>query len=103
MTSTAIFKGKIFLQVPAQRLLLLLAVPMIGIVLLMAVFRNTLPHWTGPAYITLIPLVAAWLTSLQLTAKIPVQAKWALGFTTVLLIPAIVIINWLPYNWGSKE
>jgi len=90
----------------AQRLLLLIAMPMTGVVWLMAVFRDTLPHWTGPAYTTLIPLAAAWLVAVQNNTKqrmIPAPAKWALLFTGSLLLPLFVVIQWFPYNIGNKE
>jgi hypothetical protein len=106
LAMAAIIKKQPFMPAPSQRLLLLLSLPMMAVVLFMAVFRDTLPHWTGPAYTTLIPVLAAYLASRQIEAEqwiIPAPAKWALSFTVVLLIPAIIVIKWLPFNIGSKE
>ena len=103
---TAVVKKQSFMPAPQQRLLLLLSLPAISLVLFMAIFRDTLPHWTGPAYTTLIPLLAAYLAARQIKIEqwvIPASAKWALMFTIVLLFPVIIIIKWLPYNAGNKE
>ncbi|HLO92007.1 MAG TPA: glycosyltransferase family 39 protein [Lentimicrobium sp.] len=43
------------------RLLVNIALPLILIFLVISLFRSTLPHWSGPAYVTLIPLTAAWI------------------------------------------
>ena len=102
----AIAKKQLFMPLPSQRLLLLLSLPMIALVLFMSVFNDTLPHWTGPAYTTLIPLVAAYLFSRQADnaqSALPAVAKWALSLTIVLLFAAIVIIKWLPSPIGSRK
>lgn len=46
---------------PRLRMLLFVALPPILIFLVIGLFRATLPHWTGPAYVSLIPLAAVWL------------------------------------------
>ncbi len=43
------------------RLLLLIGLPLIGLFLFFSLFRATLPHWTGPAYNTLLLLAATAL------------------------------------------
>jgi 4-amino-4-deoxy-L-arabinose transferase-like glycosyltransferase len=55
----AVLHNKVLVNVESQRLLLLISLPLILTFLLIALFRQTLPHWTGMAYITLLPLVAA--------------------------------------------
>jgi hypothetical protein len=35
----------------------MIALPMIGVFILISMFNETLPHWSGPAYVTLLPLV----------------------------------------------
>ncbi|PKP52491.1 MAG: hypothetical protein CVT92_08665 [Bacteroidetes bacterium HGW-Bacteroidetes-1] len=57
----AVFRGKQWLLSDYQRLLLLISLPMIGLFLAFSLFRATLPHWTGPAYNTLLILAAARL------------------------------------------
>ena len=102
----AMIKKQTFLSAQFQRLLLLLSLPMITLVLFMAVFRDTLPHWTGPAYATLIPLAAAWLVPAQASMQqwiFPAAAKRALAFILIVLVPVIVLIKWLPYNFGKSD
>lgn len=106
LTVTAILKKQLFIAPSANQLLLLLSVPLIMLVLFMAVFSDTLPHWTGPAFTTLLPLIAAFLVSKQSANQprvIPGPVKWATAFTVVLLIPVLMIVKWLPYNIGTKE
>jgi len=96
----------VFLALQWQRLLLLLAFPLIAVVIVISLFNDTLPHWTGPAYTTLLPFTAAWLRSRQNISdagRVPSVLKWAVAFTAVLLVPAIVAIKWLPVNIGKKD
>ena len=102
----AVIRNQVFISRPSQRLLLFISFPLMAVVLLMSVFNDTLPHWTGPAYTTLIPLVAAYLVSKQKSIQeriVAAPVKWALVFTAGLLIPAFITIKWLPYNIGNKK
>ncbi len=102
----AFARKRIFLPFPPQRLLFLLAFPLIAVVIIISLFNDTLPHWTGPAYTTLIPFTAAWLRSRQKMSErgqLPSAVKWALAFTGILLIPAVSAIKWLPRNIGNRQ
>ena len=50
---------------PGLRLLFLISLPLIGTFIFISLFRNTLPHWSGPAYLSLIPLPALWIRKRQ--------------------------------------
>jgi hypothetical protein len=78
------------LDVRHIRFLLLTSLPIIGIFLLSSLFRRTLPHWTAPAYTTLILLASARLASL--TNKIPRKQIIPKTITGALLLLGIVII-----------
>jgi hypothetical protein len=102
----AFTRRRVFMPPPSQRLLFLLAFPLIAVVIIISLFNDTLPHWTGPAYTTLLPFTAAWLRSRQKitdAGKLPPVVTWALAFTAVLLLPAAAAIKWLPANIGEKE
>ncbi len=58
----AIWKKKIGLTPDLTNILLLTSLPLIGIFLFFALFRQTLPHWSGPGYISLIVLAAVHLS-----------------------------------------
>ncbi|MBK9291633.1 MAG: glycosyltransferase family 39 protein [Bacteroidetes bacterium] len=53
------------------RLIALVALPPVVLFLAISLFRATLPHWTGPAYVSLIPLAAAWLDSKSAKPQFP--------------------------------
>lgn len=104
MTLGAMIKGKHFLDLRTQRLLLAISLPLIFCILIMALFRDTLPHWTGPAYTTAIPLAATYINSWQVNKwkkTISPIVHWALGLTISLSLAAICIINWLPVSIGN--
>lgn len=55
------YKNKKTLVNKKINLLFYISFPLILTFLLISLFRSTLPHWTGPAFITLIPVIALWL------------------------------------------
>lgn len=57
----AYLRGRDFMPVHSARLIALIALPLILLFLFVSLFRDTLPHWTGPAYVTLLLLAAAYL------------------------------------------
>jgi 4-amino-4-deoxy-L-arabinose transferase-like glycosyltransferase len=76
-----------------------IALPMIAILLIISLFRNTLPHWSGPAYVTLLPLAAIWLSE----KEYPRIQKWATGFALFIMLLGIGLINFFPGTMGKKE
>jgi len=61
----ACFRGKISMNPLKARLLLWISLPLIALFLFFSPFRHTLPHWTGPAWTTIIFLTAAYLRELD--------------------------------------
>lgn len=57
----SIFSGNPIINTAFKRILLWISIPLILTFLFFSLFRSTLPHWTGPAYQTLILPAAAWL------------------------------------------
>lgn len=81
-----------------------LALPLIGTVLLIAVFNDTLPHWSGPAYTTLVPVTALFIQDKRHKVQTtPVAIRWALGTITGALIIAVLIINYWPGSLGEQQ
>lgn len=73
-------KSKFSFRIVEYNLLLFISLPLILIFLFFALFRATLPHWTSPAYVSLIFFAAAWLDE-QKKAKnfrIPIVVKMAM-------------------------
>ncbi|MBP5572930.1 MAG: glycosyltransferase family 39 protein [Bacteroidales bacterium] len=86
LAAIAAFRRKLPLERPAQRLLLLTALPMIGLFLLVSLTRPTLPHWSGPAYNLLVLLSAVWLT----TRSPKRQRRWITASLAVLALILVV-------------
>lgn len=82
----AAFRKRLPLDREVQRLVLLTALPMIGLFLLFSMTRSTLPHWSGPAYNLLILLSASWLESVGKRK----QKRWVTTALAVLLLTLIV-------------
>jgi len=105
-----------------------LGLPLIGTVIFLAVFNDTLPHWSGPAYTTLIPVTAllmegkSGIGSRQSSIgnrqsaintlvrpvdihdyRLPIAVKWALGLVGGILPIVITLINFWPGSLGSDQ
>jgi hypothetical protein len=82
--------------------LLWLSLPLIIVLLWTALFNETLPHWSGPAYFSIMLLAACYLDEIKSVKKI----KWlkASGFTYCLVVfGGILAIRFLPVRIGSHE
>jgi hypothetical protein len=80
-----------------------IALPLALVVLFLSLFRDTRPIWSGPAYITLLPLAAIYLSDIEginITRKF---IYWSLGLFAVGLLAACIMINYYPGNVGSKS
>lgn len=56
----SLFKGRFHLTKDYQRILLFSSLPLIGLFLFFAHFRQTLPHWSGPGYLGLILIAGVY-------------------------------------------
>jgi hypothetical protein len=63
MALLALLRGRALTAAASQRIMLLISLPLIITFLFIALFRQTLPHWTGMAYVTLLPLAALHIRS----------------------------------------
>lgn len=102
------FKNKIFITVAVKRILLLLSLPLIGLLFFISLFRDTLPHWSGPAYIPLLIITAAYISyksdTRELTgARLFRFSVLANVFLFIIAIAGIVLINFIPGNIGKKN
>jgi hypothetical protein len=93
----AFFRNRFGDHKPETRILLTIALPVILIFLGFSLFRRTLPHWTGPAYMTLIPLAALYLRNITAKGRngeiIPPVVRGALGFLSLVLVVALLQIS----------
>jgi hypothetical protein len=98
-------KGKIPVERKYIQLLLFCSLPLIVILIFISLFRETLPHWSGPAYTTLLILAAIKLASVQKgkVRSIPNIIKGALALNIIIVTVYIFIINNFPGTLSAQK
>jgi hypothetical protein len=99
----ALIAGQKFLPSKYKRFLLWTSLPLILIFLFFALFRRTLPHWTGPGYLSLIIIAASYFASIFDKKKKlfpwPIQISvYALALILIAGIGQIKYGCFLPYK-----
>ncbi len=93
----AVVRKRAFLKPGLTAALLFYSLPLILLFLLFALFRATLPHWTGPGYTALLLLAAAWLDDRQhlsgRRAWVPLWNKISLGLLLVIMAAGFIQIR----------
>jgi hypothetical protein len=79
-----------------------IAIPMALLLLLVAAFRDTLPHWSGPAYVTLLPMAAIYATTID-TRIFPISLRWSSGIILFAVVAGLLFINYYPGTLGKKS
>lgn len=99
-----------FLNASYRRLILWLSVPLILVFLAFSLFRSTLPHWTGPGYLGLILIAAAYLSepgrhrSRLRIIPIPVAIALAFVMTVVVVGTGQIRYGWIPLQrWKMDD
>jgi len=90
-------RGRRYVGSQAGRLLLWISLPPVLIFLLASLFRPTLPHWSGPGYLGLMLMGAAWLAwKREYTAAkgLPLVLKGALLFLGLTLTAGVLQIQY---------
>lgn len=104
----SILNNQVRLNTAIKRLLLLLSLPLIILLLFISLFRDTLPHWSGPAYIPLLVIAACYISQ-QMQYKTLAGLRLsrftylANAFLTIILIAGIIVVNLIPGTMGKKE
>ena len=99
----ALYKRKTFLQQNYVRVLLWMTIPLWAVFTSFSIFRSTLPHWTSPAFISLMLIAAAYWSERQQGSKIFFWIRFPSCFLAVLLVMALYIINYFPFQLGKKS
>ncbi|MEO6329739.1 MAG: glycosyltransferase family 39 protein [Ginsengibacter sp.] len=71
-------------------------------VLFISLYRFTLPHWSGPAYISLVPLASVWLAEASKKLISRKLILLAFGGNLIFLAGCILAINYYPGTFGDK-
>ncbi|WP_071397126.1 ArnT family glycosyltransferase [Flammeovirga pacifica] len=106
-----IFKGRKVMQKKELQVLLYNGLPLLLVFTSFALFRRTLPHWTGPAYLPLIIIAAVYWRDKLIDAKAKnVSRLWKPNrivgstiFLTVVLCIAFWLINFSPLQLGKTD
>jgi hypothetical protein len=83
-----------------SKLLLYMGIPLILTFTILSVFRNTLPHWTGPAYICIIILSSDFLSEKFITKRRTVIASLT---TAILVFLLTLVLGVFQINYGIIE
>jgi Dolichyl-phosphate-mannose-protein mannosyltransferase len=80
-----------------------LSLPLICTSLLLSLWNDTLPHWSGVAYCTLLPVAAVYLRKSLSQERLPRIVKLALGFSMVAIFAIAIAVNFFPGTIGGKD
>ncbi len=83
-------------------LLLWLSLPLLFIFWTISLFNSTLPHWTGPAFISLFLIAGVYWSSYS-RKSIPVLIRFAIGFMGIAVLGFVVIVKVFPTQLGSNK
>ena len=77
---------------PALAIYTFIGLPLIALLLFISIFRNvTLPHWSGPAYVSLMPMAGIGLAHTS-QRVFPNILKWCLGIFLVAYLAYVSVI-----------
>lgn len=88
---------------PRLSFLLYTGLPLAALLLYMALFRTVYPHWSGPAYVSLLPVGAIYL------ARRPQGGWWPLWLRLGATLTLLFMIGWPLFTtqyqgtWGSRQ
>lgn len=83
-------------------ILLFIGVPLILILLFVSLFRPVLPHWSGPAYVSLLPAAAIVLSEVKPGLAFPSWLKWSTAAFLIFAIMWPLVVKMYPGTWGSR-
>ncbi len=84
-------------------LLIFLSLPLIFICWSVSLFRDTLPHWPGPAYISLLILCALYADKCFKEKSFKHWLRNANYFVLTIVLIAYLSINYLPASLGKQD
>ena len=100
ITLYVIVRKKLLLTKAYTKIILLTSLPLIITFIIFSLFRRTLPHWTAPAYTTLLVLAAAWLDQITKDKIKQIPAIITASLSVLLLI---IILGYSQINYGFVD
>lgn len=104
-----IFKNKELLKNTSIQVLLFISLPLILLFLFFSLFQSTLPHWSGPAYVTLIVPSAVVMrqfydTKMRMYSRLRNILSGGLLFLILIIIVGVIQVRLgLFYNGKEEE
>ena len=98
----ALFQHRIQKLPRVYPLFLWLSFPLILVLLFTSLFNETLPHWSGPAYLSLMLFTACWLEE-QNPVRQRRWLQWAGWFFLAVLTLGTLSIRLLPIRIGCRQ
>ncbi len=78
----------------------LIGVSLLLVIFSIALFRSTLPHWSGPAYISLLPIAAIGLSEINFS-RFKVLTASAFVYTITLLSLIVIAVNFYAGSYSN--
>ena len=108
VSTVAAFKNNLPVSTTHKRLLLYCSLPLIIIATGISLFKNVLPHWTGPAFYGLALITACYFSRRKLTTDfektcMPKSLLAACGFQLLVVVAGVLLINFMPGSLGNKK
>ncbi|MCF0063199.1 glycosyltransferase family 39 protein [Dyadobacter chenwenxiniae] len=103
---SAIRRKRAFVQDPDLQLLLWCSLPLIGCTTAISLFRDTLPHWSGPGFIGLMLLSAAFVDHLVASAGSKLLERLLIsssGLILLVVLGGLPLIHYYPGTFGKKS
>lgn len=103
---TALRKPEKYIGLPKLSLLLWCSLPIIAATTLISLFRDTLPHWSGPGFTAVILLSAAYMAGENNAARSANHTRLlrtAVGFTLLIIALGLGTIKFYPGTPGDKK
>jgi Dolichyl-phosphate-mannose-protein mannosyltransferase len=108
IATVAACRNRLPILASQKRILLFCSLPLIGLALAVAFFKEVLPHWAGPAYMGILLLTACWFG--KLPAAKALRKPWmpkpiVIATAALLLVVAagLPLIHFVPGTLGKKE
>lgn len=88
---------------PRFSLLIYMALPLLAVLCYLSLFRTVFPHWSGPAYVSLVPLAAVWLARRKAGGMFPGWIKAALFCALLFMTGWPLVLRYYPGTWGQTK
>lgn len=99
----AVIQDKLEVNRSYQAIIVFSTLPLIVSFLIFSMSRETLPHWSAPAYTTLVLIAAAWLDQQKNKTMVRGFLISALSFTGIILLAGYLQINHGIINLDGKQ